>query len=106
MVGFSVLAIAAKVASRSAPRLRRAPITLTEEAASRIKDLLTKRNKVECFHLRTMYLAYSVCQCNEACGAIVSVVVSTLFTPLQDYLRLGVKRRGCNGLAYTLNYAG
>lgn len=61
---FSVFAAAV---SRAAPRLRKAPITITDAAANRIKELLASRDK--------------------------------------HYLKLGVRRRGCNGLSYTLNYA-
>jgi iron-sulfur cluster assembly accessory protein len=67
MVASVILALAAKQSVKAAPRIRKAPISLTESAVRRVKDLLSKRN--------------------------------------QEYLRLGVKRRGCNGLAYTLNYS-
>lgn len=45
MVHPSVSVLAAAV-RRAAPRLRKAPITLTEAAASRIKTLLERRDKV------------------------------------------------------------
>lgn len=40
------LALLAAAVSRAAPRLRKAPLVLTDAAADRIRELLDKRNKV------------------------------------------------------------
>lgn len=47
MVQTSLAALAAAVA-RAAPRLRKAPIALTDAAAERIRALLDKRNRARC----------------------------------------------------------
>lgn len=93
MVHTSLALLASKVGSRAGSRLRlvKSPVTLTDAATERIKQLLQKRQKVSLLLPHTML--------NTA-----SDVTKTL--ELQEYLKLGIKRRGCNGLAYTLNYAG
>lgn len=42
------LALLAAAVSRAAPRLRKAPLVLTDAAANRIRELLDKRQKVPC----------------------------------------------------------
>ena len=42
----TLLALAAQAARRAAPRLRKAPIELTDAAAERVRSLLGRREKV------------------------------------------------------------
>ena len=105
MVGRSVYMLAQN-AGRSRLRPRKAALELTDAAVSRIKELLGKRHKV-----------WSVCVVNAAGLLVVmgggpdrlSLSGTQPTAPpasAQEYLKLGVKTRGCNGMAYTLNYAG
>jgi hypothetical protein len=103
MVYTSLVALAAK-ASRAAPRLRllKSPVTLTDAAADRIRQLLDKRSKVN--HLQEP--AGVPRRLQAGASKTFAGGLHTCLHALQEYLKLGIKRRGCNGLAYTLNYAG
>ena len=98
---------AAQATSRSAPRLRllKSPVTLTEAAAGRIKQLLDKRQKVR--PAAVLHTTIFLCECQCCCLQDSTVLLLELHpVSIQEYLKLGIKRRGCNGLAYTLNYSG
>jgi iron-sulfur cluster assembly protein len=77
-----------KAASSRLPRAQKAVLDISDAAAERIRMLLQQRQKVWCTsESHTLLPAHSLCM-------------------LQDFLKLGVKTRGCSGLSYTLNYAG
>ena len=98
---------AAQATSRSAPRLRllKSPVTLTEAAAGRIKQLLNKRQKVG--PAAVLHMTSCFCESRSWCIQDCTVLLLELQpVSIQEYLKLGIKRRGCNGLAYTLNYSG
>ena len=81
MVQTSLAALAAAVA-RAAPRLRKAPIALTDAAAERIRALLDKRNKARRkaegspWLRRNQLFSVQVCLCHwvsllpQDCGSV------------------------------------
>jgi iron-sulfur cluster assembly protein len=86
-----LLAQAAKQ-TLSQPRAKKAAIELTAAAATRVKQLLDTRHKV-CISAQASMQSFSAAGCSQG-------------GHLQEYLKLGVKKRGCSGLSYTLNYSG
>lgn len=96
------LAALAQAVRRAAPRPRKAALELTDAAVARVKELLSKRNKV--WEL-VVSCIQDISACQESCGS-ASRSHRWLSPPWwQEFLKLGVKTRGCNGMAYTLNYA-
>lgn len=100
MVHSSLLALAqAAKRAATAPRSRKSAVDLTEAAVHRIKQLLDVREKVGHLPLPPAHATAVAWRPWAFTGAL------TQLPRVQEFLRLGVKRRGCNGLAYTLNYA-
>ena len=100
----TTLAVWAQAAAQLArsPRAKKAAIELTAAAANRVRELLNTRHKVSnCLLTRFSAVALSFPWCCSVGG-----IIDELPCLLQEYLKLGVKTRGCSGLSYTLNYSG
>lgn len=93
----AVLAEAAKKIART-PLAKKAAVDLTEAAANRIRELLQARHKVREL-MQPCVDAYSSCM-------ISCLTWCLLLRDCQEFIKLGVKKRGCSGLSYTLNYSG
>ena len=68
MLGYTVLALAAKTATRASSRLRKAPISLTDAAADRVKSLLANRGKVGSLGLPMYTLSTAIREQPDYCG--------------------------------------
>eukprot|EP00882_Tetradesmus_deserticola_P033839 GHRQ01038691.1.p1 GENE.GHRQ01038691.1~~GHRQ01038691.1.p1 ORF type:complete len:162 (+),score=25.09 GHRQ01038691.1:732-1217(+) len=92
----AVLAEAAKKIARS-PVAKKAAVDLTAAAANRIRELLQARHKV---------CSLEAARQHERLHASPFLLLRlTQRRVAQEYIKLGVKKRGCSGLSYTLNYS-
>jgi len=92
----AVFAAAAAKAIRS-PAAKKAAVELTAAAATRIRELLGARHKV---------ISHPQVPATASHQPYVSEYAHHSVHASQEYIKLGVKKRGCSGLSYTLNYSG